>query len=144
MSNNFDRSIAFVLKHEGGYVNDPRDAGGETNYGISKRAYPELDIKALTVVEATEIYRRDYWQKAGCDALDWPLCLVVLDTAVNMGVGKAQDFNDRALNWSDYLFMRIEHYVGLNQPAFLRGWINRCLDLWREAKAPTDEHPISR
>lgn len=143
MSDNFDRSITFVLKQEGGYVNDPRDTGGETNYGISKRAYPGLDIKTLTVVEATEIYRRDYWQRAGCDAMDWPLCLVVFDTAVNMGVGRAQDFNARALNWSDYLFMRVEHYIKLNQITFLRGWINRCLDLWKEAKAPTDEHPVS-
>jgi len=137
----FDRCITFVLKQEGGYVNDPRDAGGETNFGISKRAYPGLDIKALTVEQAKEIYSFDYWLKAGCDKLAWPDCLVVFDTAINMGVGRAKVFEAAALNWSDFLFMRIEHYVGLNQPAFLRGWINRCLALWREAKIPTDEHP---
>jgi lysozyme family protein len=41
----FDQIIDKVLKHEGGYVNDPNDPGGETNYGISKRAYPDVDIK---------------------------------------------------------------------------------------------------
>lgn len=152
MSDNFDRCVAFVLKQEGGYVNDIRDGGGETNYGISKRAYPSLDIKNLTRDEAIEIYRSDYWQRAGCDALEWPMCLVVFDTAVNMGVGRAQEFNVRAINWSDYLFMRIQYYIDLNQSAFLRGWITRVIDLWREAKAEpvsaclklgTDEHPVS-
>jgi len=60
MSDNFERCIAFVLRHEGGYVNDPRDPGGETKYGISKRAYPGLDIKNLTEEQAKEIYRQDY------------------------------------------------------------------------------------
>ncbi|MBI5343968.1 MAG: hypothetical protein HZB83_01285, partial [Deltaproteobacteria bacterium] len=46
---NFERAIAFVLRHEGGYANDPRDPGGETNFGISKRAYPMLNIKDLSV-----------------------------------------------------------------------------------------------
>ncbi|WP_425526518.1 glycosyl hydrolase 108 family protein [Xanthomonas oryzae] len=50
-----------MLSHEGGYVNDPRDPGGETQWGISKRAYPELNIRALTRDQAIEIYRRDYW-----------------------------------------------------------------------------------
>lgn len=143
MTDYFDRCIAFVLKMEAGYVNNPHDAGGETNFGISKRAYPELDIKTLTVVEATEIYRRDYWVKAGCDRLEWPDCLVVFDTAVNMGTAKASAIKGRAFNWSDYLLIRIQYYVDLNQSAFLRGWINRCLAVWREAKSPTDEHPVS-
>jgi hypothetical protein len=65
MSEHFERAVAFVLRHEGGYVNDPRDPGGETKYGISKRAYPRLDIKGLTEADAKEIYRRDYWEKAG-------------------------------------------------------------------------------
>lgn len=144
MTDDFDRCVTFVLKQEGGYVNNPADHGLETNFGISKRAYPSLDIKNLTRDEAVEIYRRDYWVKAGCDRLEWPDCLVVFDTAVNMGTVKATAIKAKAFNWSDYLFMRIEYYADLNQPAFLRGWINRCLALWREAKSPTDEHPISR
>lgn len=138
----FDRCVTFVLKQEGGYVNDPHDAGGETNFGISKRAYPSIDIKSLTREEAIEIYRDDYWKTIGCEKMDWPLCLIVFDTAVNMGLRCAHDFD--TLDWSDYLFMRIQRYADLNQPAFLRGWINRCLALWKEAKSATDEHPVSR
>lgn len=48
---------------EGGYVNDPVDPGGETKYGISKRSYPQVDIKNLTLDGAAEIYERDFWNR---------------------------------------------------------------------------------
>jgi lysozyme family protein len=70
---------------EGGYSNDPDDAGGETRWGISKRSYPALDIKNLTRDEAAEIYRRDYWQRCNCDELPAGLALAVFDGAVNQG-----------------------------------------------------------
>ena len=60
MKDNFPNCLAIVLKHEGGYVNDPHDPGGETNFGISKRAYPAENIKGMTKARAAEIYRRDY------------------------------------------------------------------------------------
>ena len=56
----FDEIIDITLHHEGGYVHAPKDLGGETNYGIAKRFYPEVDIKNLTKEEAKDIYRRDY------------------------------------------------------------------------------------
>lgn len=135
----FERATAFVLRHEGGYVNDPRDPGGETKYGISKRAYPMLNIKDLSIEDVKIIYRKDYWDKGGCGALDWPLCLVHFDSCVNLGVGRATALKAKAFNWTDYLFLRVEHYSNLAgsrlaAQAFLRGWINRVLDLWREAK----------
>lgn len=140
MSNdNFDRSIKFVLKWEGDYVNDPSDPGGETNFGISKRAFPMLDIKSLTEDEARDIYRTRYWEKAGCDNLDWPMCLVVFDAAVNCGVTRALEWRSTLPvphRFTDYLFMRLAHYTMLaaRQPQFLRGWTNRVIDLWRTAK----------
>ena len=63
MLKEFDKIIEVVLEHEGGYVNDPDDAGGETRYGISKRAYPDENIKELTVDRAKELYKRDYWDR---------------------------------------------------------------------------------
>uniref|UniRef100_UPI0039E582BF glycosyl hydrolase 108 family protein n=1 Tax=Klebsiella pneumoniae TaxID=573 RepID=UPI0039E582BF len=59
----FDDLIGRVLGHEGGYVNDPRDPGGETQFGISKRAYPNVDIKGLTRETAISIYKRDFWDR---------------------------------------------------------------------------------
>ena len=58
MKTTFNEIIEKVLEHEGGYVNDPHDAGGETNYGIAKRWYPNVDIKNLTKEQAKKIYKR--------------------------------------------------------------------------------------
>lgn len=86
--NNFPYAIDLVLKHEGGYVNDPRDPGGETKFGISKRAYPNLDIKNLTRERAKEIYFSDYWQKNNLDLIeDQEVAAAALDTVVNHGKG---------------------------------------------------------
>lgn len=81
----FEQAVAFVLHWEGGEVNDPADPGGHTKFGISRRAYPNEDIAALTVERARELYRRDYWEKASCEALPAPVALGVFDMAVNAG-----------------------------------------------------------
>ena len=86
--NDFKKAVEFVLKHEGGYVNDPQDAGGETKFGISKRAYPNLDIKNLTRDQAIEIYKRDYWDKLP-NTLPAAVHCVLFDCAVNAGIGRA-------------------------------------------------------
>lgn len=75
----------WILQAEGGYVNDPMDPGGETKYGISRKAYPTVDIKNLTLDKAKEIYRRDYWAACRCDDLPQRVALAVFDGAVNMG-----------------------------------------------------------
>lgn len=84
---NFERAVAIVLEEEGGLVDNPKDPGGLTKYGISQRAYPKLDIRNLTRDDAKAIYLRDYW--GHCEALTWPLCLLVFDHSVNAGVGGA-------------------------------------------------------
>ena len=85
----FAQSVEFVLDHEGGYVNDPLDPGGETRYGISKRQYPDVDIRNLTRDQAIDIYHHDYWDKCECDRLPAGLDLLVFDTAVNRGTRRA-------------------------------------------------------
>jgi lysozyme family protein len=82
---NFDEIIEKVLEHEGGYVNDPKDLGGETKYGITKRFYPKVDIKNLTIEQATEIYRKDYWDKNRFESLPQNLWHIFFDMCVNMG-----------------------------------------------------------
>jgi lysozyme family protein len=58
---NFDSAFERLIGHEGGYVSDSRDPGGETKFGISKRSYPDVNIAALTLADAKAIYRRDFW-----------------------------------------------------------------------------------
>jgi lysozyme family protein len=86
---NFDDAFARVVTSEGGYVNDPLDPGGETRWGISKRAYPAEDIAHMTLARARELYRRDYWGPAGCDAVHDSLKYPLFDAAVNQGVTRA-------------------------------------------------------
>ena len=96
---NFETSIEKVLKHEGGYVNDPKDSGGETKYGIAKRFYPKEDIKNLTVERAKEIYKKDYWCKYRCDQINHDaLAEKFFDTVVNTGPGGAVKFLQKAAN----------------------------------------------
>jgi len=81
----FDRAISVVLRHEGGYVDDPTDRGGETRYGISSRANPDIDISSLTREQAVEIYWERYWRGAGYESLPSDIAMKTFDLAVNMG-----------------------------------------------------------
>jgi lysozyme family protein len=103
LSELFEKAITIVLKHEGGYVNDPNDLGGETKYGISKRSYPHLDIKNLTVEQAIEIYRRDWWDKYRYgDIKDQDVATKVFDLSVNMGPVTAHRLLQEALVFLGY------------------------------------------
>lgn len=132
--------MAFILKWEGGYVNDPHDPGGETKYGISKKAYPDLDIRNLSNEDIYDIYWRDYWDKTGCEELEWQMAYVIMDTAVNLGVSKANAFKTTATEWKDYLIQRIAHYNKINNTLYIHGWLNRVIDLWCTIKL--NEHPL--
>lgn len=93
---NFDQAFEKLIGHEGGYVNDARDPGGETRYGISKRGYPGEDIAGMTLARAQLLYRRDYWGPAGCDAVPDPVKFPLFDHAVNGGVRAAVKTLQRA------------------------------------------------
>lgn len=93
----FDEAFQLLIGHEGGYVADSRDPGGETKYGISKRSYPALNIGALTLDQAAAIYRRDYWGPAGCEAVPDALRMDLFDMAVNSGVRAAARCLQRAV-----------------------------------------------
>lgn len=86
---NFNEAFTELLGHEGGYVYNPADPGGETNWGISKRAYPNEDIKNLTQGRAKEVYYADYWLPCHLDRLPEEVRFDLFDAAVNSGVGQA-------------------------------------------------------
>ncbi|MAE49991.1 hypothetical protein CMI48_04140 [Candidatus Pacearchaeota archaeon] len=79
------RQVEKVLEHEGGYVNDPNDAGGETKFGISKRSFPETNILDLTKADAIKIYWEYYWQKYKIEMLPVHLQGITFDMVVNKG-----------------------------------------------------------
>ena len=127
----FDANVAQVLRAEGGYVNDPVDRGGETKFGISKRANPEVDIANLTPEGAAAIYRKKYWDQIKADELPAHMQGTAFDAAVNQGVnwtrnalkranGSAKHFND--LREAQYRRIVQEDP---SQAKFLRGWLNR-------------------
>jgi len=97
---NFHDAIRVVLKSEGGstLTDDKFDPGGATRWGISSRAHPSVDVKALTRDDAVRLYKTHYWNAVSCSALPDCLSLPVFDCAVNQGVQTAGLLLQRALN----------------------------------------------
>ena len=94
----FDDIIEVVLHHEGGYVNDPDDPGGETNFGVAKRSHPDVDIANLTKDGAKEIYKEHYWNKNKVESLSEELRHIYFDMCVNQGWGRAVKILQHAAN----------------------------------------------
>jgi lysozyme family protein len=84
---NFNIAVEHVLGNEGGYVNDPDDPGGETKYGISKRAFPNIDISSLSIEDAKAIYRHEYWRFESVESQ--AVANKLLDMAVQFGLSTA-------------------------------------------------------
>lgn len=97
MKKNFDKSLEMLLKHEGGYVNHPRDPGGMTNLGVTKRVYEawvghevdEAAMRALTPDDVAPIYRANYWDAVWGDHLPSGVDFSVFDWGVNSGPPRA-------------------------------------------------------
>ena len=155
----FDLAVVKTLIHEGGslFVNDPTDRGGATKYGISQRAYPDLDIRNLTEQQARDIYRRDYWDRVRADDIvSQAVAASIFDTAVNMGARTAsrlaqvsagvepvdgvigsqslRTINDanESLFLASYAIVKIARYARIctqdkSQKKYLLGWLNRVL-----------------
>lgn len=104
MQENFGRIFAWCLVHEGGYVNHPKDPGGETNKGVTRRVYdayrarrdlPLQSVKFITDAEVAEIYERQYWDRVRGDDLPSGVDYAVYDFAVNSGVSRSVKFVQR-------------------------------------------------
>ena len=104
----FSESLKSVLRHEGGYVNDPDDRGGATNMGITLKTLAAwrnavvtaIEVENLTVTEAGKIYKARYWDKMGLDGItSQKLAGAVMDFGVNAGVKTAGKALQRSVNW---------------------------------------------
>ena len=93
---NFSECLKLVLHHEGGYVNHPKDPGGETNMGVTKRVYEEFggtkDMTDLEFEDDMPIYKKNYWDRVKADDLPAGLDLCVFDFGVNAGTGRAAKY----------------------------------------------------
>jgi len=105
MRDRFPAALEEILRHEGGYVDHPRDPGGCTNLGITLATYRAhvsrgatcADVRGLTRATAARIYRRKYWDLVRGDDLAAGLDLAVFDFAVNSGPARAAKFLQRLL-----------------------------------------------
>jgi lysozyme family protein len=154
----FDPAVAKTLIREGGarFTDNPDDHGGATKYGISQRAYPNVDIRNLSEDQAKAIYKRDYWDRVAGDALkSQAVAENIFDTAVNMGPttatklvqmtldldvdGKFGAGTTKAVNATDeteflaeFTLAKVARYAAIcnkdrSQSKFLLGWLNRAL-----------------
>jgi len=157
-----ERCLEAVLAEEGGLSNIRKDPGGLTKYGISQRAYPTLNIAALTVEQAKAIYQRDYWNPINGDNLPTGLDLTLFDSAINQGPVTAIQLLQHALQikadgrlgpitlaasfkampnlLDDFDAERALRYeFNRNEEVFGRGWYRRLLRTNRRAWAMATE-----
>jgi len=100
MNGNFEKCLELILHHEGGFVNHPKDPGGMTNLGVTKKVWEEWvghpvdekTMRGLLPVDVAPMYKRKYWDAVKGDDLPEGVDYVVFDCAVNSGPGRAAKF----------------------------------------------------
>ena len=164
MKDNFDKSLAFVLKDEGGNDDDPADHGGRTSRGITQREYDAIrteaglstqDVWVASDTEIATIYHDEYWEPL-CDNFPTGIDYLYFDMAVNAGPHRATVLLQQAVGVpedgrigpitraaiakvdpkeliEDYTAAKRWFYQSLHQPRFLKGWLNRCVDVQANA-----------
>ncbi|ARB06099.1 endolysin [Dinoroseobacter phage vB_DshS-R5C] len=109
-ASNFNQTTEWLLVHEGGFVNNPRDPGGATNRGVTQAVYdgyrrrkglPKQTVRNITTQEVYDIYRTQYWDKVWADDLPQGLDYAVYDFAVNSGPSRAVKFLQRIIGVAD-------------------------------------------
>ena len=169
MSHQFDSIMEDLAEFEGGYVNHPNDKGGETNFGISKRQYPDIDIKNLTPEKAKEIYYNDYYKKIKGDQLPPKVGQLVFDYSVHSGVPRAvkdlqkilgveadgilgpqtleavrdEDPDEIAKKYLEARKKRLQNIIKRSpkQKVFEKGWMNRISSLEEKLLPKQPEDP---
>jgi lysozyme family protein len=109
MNSNFENVLSLVLRDEGGFSNDPRDPGGMTNLGVTKRVWEafvghpvdEAAMRALTPADVAPLYRQNYWNRVHGDDLPAGVDYAVMDFAVNSGTSRAAKTLQRACGVND-------------------------------------------
>lgn len=135
----FEKAFQYTMYHEtggdpdGGYVNDPRDPGGETKWGISKRSFPNVNIRDLSEGQAKDIYKLEFWNPMKLDRLhDEEVAIELFDTAVNCGVTAAVAIAQKSVNDLNRAYRRTaireDGKMGPITEAHLNYWIMKDKD----------------
>jgi len=126
-----DQIIDGILKAEGGYVNNPNDNGGPTNFGITAATYAANgfrdNVRDMTEIQAYEIYRKQYVIAPGFDKVitySSPIAAELVDTGVNMGTGTAGKFLQRSLNALTGAGLVVDGKVGPTTLNVLKSFLN--------------------
>lgn len=125
---NFDAAIRLILMHEGGWVDNPNDPGGATNFGISLRFLADHphegdfdgdgdvdaeDIKNMSIKDATKVYKQFWWDKYNYGSIpDQTIATKVFDFSVNMGASRAHKILQQALNAAFGLKLTVDGVLG--------------------------------
>lgn len=140
MRENFDRAFALTIGLEGKPTDDPRDPGGYTIWGLSKRYNPEVG-PSTTLAQAKEIYLGSYWVPAGCDNAPCPMDICLFDSQVNPqndpklpGGGNQEILNQHPENWQEYMMFRMVRYMKNSKDVYVKGHIFRVLRLFEQIK----------
>lgn len=167
----WEQCIRFLLQHEGGFQNRADDPGNwtggrvgsgklvGTNFGISAASFPLIDIENITMEEAKNIYRNNYYLAASCHTMPYPLALAVFDGCVNQGLGWATRQLQHVLGVQTdgvigpvtqeaivlsygrkivrlFIVRRLVRYASIQNPAWLPNWFERMVELIEEVMKP--------
>lgn len=125
-----------IIRVEGGYVNDSKDSGGETNHGITVKVARDYgytgSMRELPEYIAFEIYSRKYWHSVCGDRLlelSPGIAKEVVDTGINMGVTRASIYLQRVLNVLNnrsvlYPDIKIDGVIGTQTISALRQYLH--------------------
>lgn len=177
MKDNFDYILNRIFAEEGGYVDHPSDPGGATNMGITRATLAtwrnstigntsKMEVKNLTKKEASEIYRKKYWNPIKGDELPGGIDMVVMDYGVNSGVSRSVKLLQAMLGvtqdgvvgpntikaaWAvkdtqkfvhEFMDNRLRFLKGLKTwPTFSKGWQARVNRVRAEAAALAQKSP---
>jgi len=139
MRENFNKGLDIVLGLESRTTtNDPKDPGGLTVWGLSKKYNPEV-YDGMPESEIEELYYRKYWKASGCDEAPFPLDICLFDGAVNPqddkklpGAGNKEILLQKPNDWKDFLFLRMVRYMKNSQRVYVLGHIQRIIKLYEQ------------
>jgi lysozyme family protein len=146
----FEQALAFTLKEEGGYVDNPDDRGGATNFGITQHTYdtfrknrmlPDRSVKDIEAAEIQDIYGAMYWKPAQCSKLPWKLGICHFDWCVNHGIQGATKTLQTAVGaYADGYIgpQTIAAAAAVDEPTAIKKYLELRMD-WYMMRADADE-----